>query len=87
MYNTIDDAVELIRNAQSIIILTGAGISTCLACVLGLIPITLRQVYRVVFRTLDLVMACMPLYRILVNISWMIHNRCKCLFYPYAIVK
>lgn len=27
MYNTVDDAVALIKNAQRIIILTGAGIS------------------------------------------------------------
>jgi NAD+-dependent protein deacetylase SIR2 len=30
-YNTIDDAVNLLRSSKRIVILTGAGISTCLA--------------------------------------------------------
>ncbi len=82
MYNTVDDAVFLIRNSKHILILTGAGISTyftrrCLGEGIERLFSILFQVFLVEYQTFVLGMGCMLPSKVEGSITWMTLNKCE----------
>ncbi len=82
MYNTIDDAVDLIRKANHILILTGAGISTSqLDKSIKVTLNTTSQVFLAGYLTSVRVMACIPCFNKKENTNWMTLNKCMSNFW------
>ena len=81
MYNTLDDAVELIKKSRNIMILTGAGISKH-ALLSASVPVYLADFYAtlqvspVESQTSAPGTACMPSSRRRASMILMIPNRC-----------
>lgn len=80
-FNTISDAVQLIKSSNRIVILTGAGISTCMFVInRSSFKIVNDKVSRVGFLISDLATDCTRRLKIAVIMTLMTRSKCELIF-------